>query len=470
MYSLTYNKIRSVLFFASFFFFIFFSGSVFGNEKEPESNRYVFYENPLTIHFNIKPFNTIESVTGELFGLKSSDGTYRTIFMDWSREDGHCNVFFNVNHKVKRQVFHHVDLNAQTTIAIVVDFKNDQIALAINNDTVIVKNMHLLPDEGYRYSILPILSVSPDEDTNPIFTISNLSISAKSGRPSTERWKFFLIIFVNILIIISLYIHHRFRKHQKNTVQDDILNANPFGRFDMPLSKAIYLFGGLKIYDRQGEDISQQLSPILKEVLSLLIIHSPGIGISSAKLTELLWSDMPSKNARNNRGVYFNKLRKILNAVGDIEIENHDNCWKINCGNVFVDYFYYKKKMDLPEEFSKEQIGGIIAIAHNGNILPEMDYLWLDEVKSKIANEIMDRLLAYGESEAVNNNPVIYFALSEVISKLDSFNEDALIFRCKAYVLLGRHQSAKNCYDKFCIEYKSVYNEDFPTPFTEIVK
>ena len=453
-----------------FYYFILFSGNLFGNERETEANKYIFYEKPLFIGFNIKPFTPIESVTGELFGLKSSDGAYRMIFMDWDREEQCCRLFFSVNHKVKRYLFNHVDLNIQTRISIIADFKNDQIELSINNDTITMKNLHLLQDEGYRYTILPILSVSPDEDTNPIFTITDLTISAKPNKSNGWGMEYFLIIFANLLIIISLFVHHRLRKRKKNDIQDDILNVNPFGKFDKPLSGAIYLFGGLKIYNRQGEDISRQLSPILKEALSLLIVHSYGTGISSAKLTELLWSDMSSKNARNNRGVCFNKLRKLLNVVGDIKIENNDNYWKINCNNVFIDYLYYREKMVLPEEFSKETIGGIIAIARNGNILPEMDYLWLDEIKSEIANEIMDRLLAYGESEIVKNNPIIYFIISEILSKLDSFNEDALTFRCKAYVLLGRHQSAKNSYDKFCAEYKSVYNEDFPTSFVEIVK
>ena len=450
---------------------IFCSPSGYWETKEQsETNKYAFHEGPLLIRFNISPFATIESVSGELFGLQSSDGAYRMIVIDWDREEKRCRAFFNVNHKVKRYVFNDVDLNTLTTISITADFKNDYIELAINDDTTTVNGMYLSLNERYRYAILPNLSVSPGEDMYPVFIISNLTVSTALDNPHKMFWGYILIIFINLLIIISLFIHRRIRKHRKNHIKDDIRDANPFGNFDMPLSGAIYLFGGLKIYNLQGVDISRQLSPILREVLSLLIVHSAGIGISSAKLTEILWNDMPFKNARNNRSVYFNKLRKLLSTVGDIKIENSNNYWKIKCDNVFVDYLYYKKKMDLPEKFSKETIGGIISVLRSGNILPEMDYLWLDEVKSEISNEVMDRLLAYGESDAVKNNPAVYITISEILSKLDSFNEDALIFRCKAYVLLGRHQSARSSYDKFCIEYKSVYNEDFPIPFVEIVK
>ena len=76
----------------------------------------------------------------------------------------------------------------------------------------------------------------------------------------------------------------------------------------------------LQVFERNGEEVSQRFSPLLRELFVLLILRSAENGISSEELTTMLWFDKDDVSAKNNRAVNLSKLRVLVESVGGCTI------------------------------------------------------------------------------------------------------------------------------------------------------
>lgn len=430
--------------------------------------KYSYFRGEWMVEFGLRPAKGINAVTGELLVIRSNDNIPRAILVDWDKADG-TTLFFYAGHKYQKFSLEGVSLDRYNKVSIHLDFRRDLITAVIDRDTAVIRGADLSIDNGYTFSLLPVLSQPAAYGAEPTFSIEDLSIVADNIQTTNAFYWYLFIIAADIVIFMALYLHRR-RRGDEEEGSDELLDTKMLGKTELPRVSAIYIFGGLKIFDRRGEEISHKLSPLLKELLCLLIVHTDRGGISSAKLKELLWPDMSPDSARNNRAVYFRKLRILFKDVGEADIKSDGEYWKLETTDTFVDYLWFKEVMRRSDILAGEDIGTVISISGNGNILPEADYLWLDSVKDEVSNQIIDQLLLFAESDAVRNNAGAYFIISEAISRLERLNEDSLVLRCKAYSLSGRHQSARNAYDRFCREYKSVYGETFSIPFADILK
>lgn len=137
-------------------------------------------------------------------------------------------------------------------------------------------------------------------------------------------------------------------KSQKTNVTDKAPNAlqgqeKPEIKIDMPINmsvptfhnydfsrKCICFFGGFRVIDKEGNDITFSFTPTLKYLLILLILYTgkDSKGIIGNKLIQLLWYDKTEESAKNNRNVYMSKLRSLLDKVGDIKILNQNGFWE----------------------------------------------------------------------------------------------------------------------------------------------
>ncbi|MCQ4917106.1 hypothetical protein NE451_21890, partial [Bacteroides nordii] len=66
---------------------------------------------------------------------------------------------------------------------------------------------------------------------------------------------------------------------------------------------SILFLDGFHVWDKNGIDITKSITPILKQLLILIIIYSVNNkkGISNVTLLELLWFDKMDESAQNNR-------------------------------------------------------------------------------------------------------------------------------------------------------------------------
>ena len=347
-------------------------------------------------------------------------------------------------------------------------FPADSVSVAINGHRYAFSSRGIRSDRGYRFSVLG--------DRNAILRLLEgksevLSLGKEEKRLSAWYW---VILIVVIDMAIFLGMHWR-RKRQKRLEDNNRIEAINSLRKEgdtvlLPSSNAVYLFGGLQVFDANGEEISCRFSPLLRELFVLLLLRSAGNGISSDELTTTLWFDKEDSSAKNNRAVNLSKLRTLLESVGGCTISKVSGNWKLLFDkSALIDYYECLPEKIRPENLTTERIKVIAAMTAKGGLLNECDYLWLDSFKSRMADSLIESLLKYAtlldEHEAFDTKLLI----CDIIFRFDSVNEAALRLKCTTYMSMNRQYMAKTTYEHFCREYKSLYDEAFKLSFNNII-
>ena len=312
------------------------------------------------------------------------------------------------------------------------------------------------------------VQVSSPEDS---ISTDTMSVGKEEQHLSAWYW-ILLIIVVDMIVFLGMHWRRRRQKRLKASNRIEILTS--FGdegeKVKLPRYNAVYLFGGLQVFDRNGEEVSQRFSPLLRELFVLLILRSAENGISSEELTTMLWFDKDDVSAKNNRAVNLSKLRVLVESVGGCTISKISGNWRVQFEkNAFVDYYECLPERIRPDSLTTERIKIIAALTAKGGLLNECDYLWLDAFKSRIADNLIESLLKYAtlldEHEAFDTKLLI----SDIIFRFDSVNEAALRLKCATYVFMRKQYMAKTTYEHFCREYKSLYDEPFEHSFNSII-
>ncbi|WP_285545332.1 galactose oxidase [Dyadobacter frigoris] len=238
------------------------------------------------------------------------------------------------------------------------------------------------------------------------------------------------------------------------------------------LQSSVLLFGNLQLFDEEGNEITKQFSPLVKELFLVILLYSiRWEGISSEKLKELLWFDKPSESARNNRSVNIAKLKGILDKMKYCQVSKETGYWKIKIDydKIHVDYTHYLAIIGNKRALNKENITELAEITKRGNFLSNVEYEWLDSFKSEISNEIVDTYLRFAATVKISDDPEFLIKLANYIFYFDPVNEEAMIIKCKALAHLGKHSLAKTTYENFAREYNRIYGEDFQKDMPEVL-
>ncbi|MGL4520611.1 MAG: hypothetical protein ACRCUJ_13340 [Phocaeicola sp.] len=451
-------------------------------EIDPETflseNEFSYFDEKVTIRFNLARGK--ESTDFSFFLLSATTSQKETIYfiLDGEPKLNSLNLLFGKNMTLtKKSIPIGSSFFEATSIPILIEFdmRKDLVKLCVGeNNTIEIGQTGLSVDYGYKFAIH--LNTTPSnhsiqERDGP--TIQNFSVEAvQDSRKGNSIIWYIVIIVLDILIFSWMYYRHRKLKKEGSSNLNEVSLSSPIylSKPLLPTKSAIYLFGGMRIYNKEGEDITKRFSPILKELLALLILHSDKKGISAEKMKSYLWLDKTVASARNNRAVNLGKLRNLLTEVGDFEITNDDSYWSIQTKDAFIDYLQYRTTLGAVGLRSRSEIELLCSLTAQGNILPEQPYEWLDELKGNISNELFDKFLAYSATMNENHTTDIYIGMADVMLKFESINEQALSLKCRAYVKSGRHSAAKTFYDKFCQEYKQVYGETFTLSFADLLK
>jgi DNA-binding SARP family transcriptional activator len=240
-------------------------------------------------------------------------------------------------------------------------------------------------------------------------------------------------------------------------------------------ASAILLFGGFQVFDKSGLDITGKFTMTLKELFTLIILHSIKFekGISTSVLQEYLWPDKDEVSARNNRNVNIKKLRTLVEEIGKVSIENSNSYLKWNIDDhVFCDYqivytlLNSEKTHVIPET---ERINIILKYAKRGSLLPNLQATWVDNFKSDISNQIIDTLLEYSQKLDVQKDDKQLLEIADAIFYYDSINQEAMVIKCSVLNKKGKYSLAKTWYDHFAKEYKNLYAENYPKTFEEVI-
>lgn len=238
----------------------------------------------------------------------------------------------------------------------------------------------------------------------------------------------------------------------------------------------ISLLGVFNVRDKNGKDITTSFTPLLKSLLSLLILYSQSEkkGIPVKQLNEILWMDKDELAARNNRNVALRKLRVLLDEVGTVEIIKEASALRIELGeDVFCDYhivcnyingFRTDADNNDPEVYAK-----IVELLLYGPLLPGLRFDWLDDFKAAYSNYSIDWLGNLLDMERKKQNDRMIFRITDTMFLHDPLNENALSAKCHVLYKNDRKGLAKKVYDKFAKEYEEMLGEEYKISFSNII-
>ncbi|MDR1723771.1 MAG: hypothetical protein LBR84_07555 [Tannerella sp.] len=328
-------------------------------------------------------------------------------------------------------------------------------------------------------------SASPNDSMSlvSIYSLIYPPISIKAvyqdfNKPYDAKMIIFTLIFAALVASVILFIRRKRNKqalsaHNENVALSTQEHHSPLIR---PLKQAVLLFGGFRVMNREGADVTDEFSPLIKQLFLLILMNTleeDSKGVSSTKLKETLWFDKSIESARNNRGVMLNKIRQIFEHIGTVVIEGQNSYWTVKMGDEI--YCDYKEAITLIKALkhrinrTKANVERLVNIVSTGELLPNTQTEWVDSFKSDFANSLVDLLLDISKQPDLNLSPKEMINLADAIGIHDILNEDALRLKCSALFKMGKIGLAKTTFNTFTKEYASLFGKKYTVSFEQIV-
>lgn len=183
---------------------------------------------------------------------------------------------------------------------------------------------------------------------------------------------------------------------------------------------------------------------------------------------------MDKNKATNNRNVNIRKLRLLLQETGDVSIQKDNSYWHVEIGkDTTCDYVAVMHLLHRVSSgdgiMDKAVIENIIGIASAGLLLPNIDKRWADKYQSGYSDLLIATLLKAAKATEIKDDFRLLVKLADVILIHDSIDEDSVQIKCRSLYKLGQKGLSKQCYDKFCLDYKSILNEEPQLKYDSII-
>lgn len=280
--------------------------------------------------------------------------------------------------------------------------------------------------------------------------------------------KYFIIFSVLLMgfVVIGYFIYQRSRSRQsinRKLVRESLKGA----RKNVSRANAIYLFGDFTVLDRHNKDITHLFSTRLKQTLCLILEHSIGDGISSQRLSNLLWPERSEDKVKNLRGVTINHLRKALSELDGVELIHEKGNFKI----VQTDQFYcdYIRCIQIISGKLDDNKNELVNILNRGKFLKFSDHSLFDYIKTAIERNLEPILLNEIEKSYRSETHQTTIDLAEAIFNIDPLNDNALAYEIKTLVKLKLEDEARLKYQAFTFEYRKSMGSDYPYSFQDLV-
>lgn len=314
--------------------------------------------------------------------------------------------------------------------------------------------------------------------------LNSHEVKAQFKLPADQHPKSSLIavIIISILAIIVTYTFLIFKRESKKRQliqQSPILSTKKIIPAITPatISNSIYCFGPLKIINKDGEDISHKLSPKLKMLFITLLLHSIDNkkGITSKKLTEILWPGMSPQSAKNTRGTNIQNLRSLLTDCEGISLVFKEKRWFLEMtSSWYCDYKEAKTLLNLysTTEYSvpelEQNLPVLLTSLKKGTLFPGVSDSWLDGVIEKFSNEVIEQCWQFTQKLNISKNGDLLFNIAEVIYLYDDLNEKALWLKLQVLKQQGKLSLAHSAYSNFIKLYEEIYKEVYPVSFEDL--
>lgn len=328
-------------------------------------------------------------------------------------------------------------------------------------------NANLYFDQDLRLLILTVME-SPDD------VQSHLRVYALSFPPLTDAeylaasrkshvWVSVLVSLLVVLAVVSIIYSKARHGSSKERGPLAILGRKRYLVDQKPNS--ICLFGGFSALDVNGNDVPFPYQQ--RKMLCLIIKYSLDDGISSVRLSKIMWPDKSEDKVKNSRGVAINHLRRLLDNFDGVSLVCENGYFKLQYSDSFsCDWMEFRKE-SLKEHPDMEKVMPIVA---RGKFLPFIEDPVFDSFKEKTESLLINMLSAelircYERRQYVN-----VLDLADVIFQTDSLNEQALICQINSLVRLKRAEDALVRYSAFVKEYNAMYDAEYEHDFKSLIK
>lgn len=339
-----------------------------------------------------------------------------------------------------------------------------------------------------RYYAATIHQVDAHQYEANIYSIAFPVLSLSLAE--TEKNSMWVLLIIGGIILISggiFFILKLRRRHilvielMEETLENEAKTGIPELSVGSPkiseskMKPGIYLLNGFQVIDKHSKDITGKFTPIMRQLLSIIILYTycNNKGISNIKLKELFWFDKSEESFSNNRSVNMRKIRLLLEDIGDIEISSENGYWcLINRGYVYIDYIIIielMKKQASLSEIDDNDLHNLLNLAAFGQLLPNMEFEWLDGFKADYSDSMINLLSKLRDSKQFENNDKVKMLITNNILKFDSLDEDSVRVKCVSLVNLKRTGLAHITFEQFTKEYKQILNESYKYSFEQFV-
>lgn len=290
-----------------------------------------------------------------------------------------------------------------------------------------------------------------------------IDVVIPSREKKSHAWIVLLASFFLIITFVFLGVRLvRRNRRRLNDAEDDI----DFENISRVYRTGVHLLNGFVVIDKDDNDISVQFSPLLRQLLVMLILYTRlNKSISNAEMKEILWYGKSDESYFNNRGVNLKKLRNALLQVDPgISIISEGGYWSISFPEGLCDF---NEAMDVLE--TSKSVRRCVEVARLGSLLPDMRYDWLDHFTAAYADKVISRLseiLSKGEIDS----PELRIKIADALLIFDPIDEESIKAKCIALMELKRHGVARSEFDGFVARYESLMAEPFKESFAEFVK
>lgn len=225
---------------------------------------------------------------------------------------------------------------------------------------------------------------------------------------------------------------------------------------------SVYLFGDFTVRDRNNRDITYTFSAQLKQIFCLILQYSTTEdGITSQRLSNILWPGKSADKVKNSRGVTINHLRKTLSELEGIELIYEKGYFKLAYTEAFYcDYIRCLHIISTNE--AGEYRDELVEILSRGKFLQLSDDPLFDSFKEEVEKKLEPVLLVEMEKSFAAELYPTTIALAEAVFDIDPLNDAALAFQIKAMQKLKMNDEARVKYQAFVIEYKKIMGNDYP--------
>ncbi|MBV6513180.1 MAG: hypothetical protein FMNOHCHN_02706 [Ignavibacteriaceae bacterium] len=230
---------------------------------------------------------------------------------------------------------------------------------------------------------------------------------------------------------------------------------------DAPSAAALYLFGDFTLLDDNGINITQNLSPKLKQLFLMLFERSclgSNGGMRTEAVTATLWPELSIAEAKNNRNVSLRRLRTALAPVRGAEIKTDNNRIKLILPESFYCDLLEFRKYAGNGTYRFAEVGDLRSIVTRGELFADCDYEWFDAVRQQYREETVHRLREIITLNRLSNHEKLDAA--ECILSQDSVCEIGIRAKVQALSGMGDHSSAKTAFEVFKRAYHSVYDTE----------